>query len=592
MALPATLYARFSSLEQGKGTSLERQFELTRRFAEQNGWDVSEDRLIADEAASAFHGANRQEGKGLWDFEQKAEQGYFRNGHVLVVEHLDRISRQGFNEVWAFINRLTAVGVTVATATGSGTIYHPFEKISLDKIIRVLVEAEVAQEESSKKSIRQIALWEGKLKKVREGQRTAITKLVPEWVVVDPLTKVMTPHPYRSEVVCEIFQLSIDGYGSPAIANLLNKRGEETWAVYSKDDPKGRYKAGDKRAGRGWTVSYVDRLLQNPAVMGEYRPMRRARSAKLAVARGERFLDYYPQIIDPHTFAQAQEARERRVGKGGKIRAQQVNIFSGLAHCSVCGDTMGYIGTRKAGDIAKGTNGSRKPITYVVKEDINYLQCNSARRNFRCTNKTRIRYEHLEAAVLDAVLHMALDDTHFEVTDKLSRLNVEIAEAERSISEKQERLNRLIDSFSRTGSEAVERSMLTLDGDVKDDVEALEGLRVELQSAQGSVSPEEHQKRVAEVRVLLKDEDREVRYEARRKVHQAFKHILRLTCSPERVTRVTVANGLAAFELDQAGELLRSFNLSGRLDLHRGLTSGELAKNKSAVASVLRRTKK
>lgn len=593
MTLPVTCYARFSSQEQAGNNSLSRQFRLTRKFSEHDDrkWVWSEERCIADEGRSAFHGANRLPGSKLYEFEKQAEAGLFRNGHVLCVEHLDRISRQGFQEVNDFLNKLTSLGVTVATVD-EAMIYPAYQRIDMTTVMRVLIKAELSAEESRKKRDRQLDLWESKLTKVRAGERSAITKLVPEWIDVDAKTREMRLNEYRAGIVREIFDLCIDGFGSPAIANLFNKRSEETWAVYSKDDPDGRYKAGDKRAGRGWTISYINRVIQNPAVMGEYQPMKRARSARLAVASGERFLDYYPEVIDPATFAKAQTAREGRKQGGGKLWAQQVNLFSGLAYCSVCGDKMGYVGQRKAGRLVNGTSGSRKPIQYVTGEDTNYLMCNSARRNYRCTNRKRIRYERLEQAVLNNLLHLALDDTHFQVADRVNEFAIQIADQERRIAEKRERLDRLVDSFSRTGSDAIERSMLALEGEVRDDARTLASLEEQRVAALGSVSPERHRQRIAEVRTLLTDEDRETRLEARRKVHQALKQVIRVTCTPEQISTVVVANGLAAFRVSMSGELLDQFNLSNRLDLHRGLTSGALAGNAAAVEAVKTRSSK
>lgn len=589
MILQATCYARFSSQEQASGSSLERQFELTAQFATSRGWDVAPERCISDEGRSAYHGINRTEGSALFKFENEAERGVYRSGHVLVVEHLDRVSRQGFQETYDFLNKLTSQGVTIALVDGP-TIYERYTRIDMAEIMRVLIKSELAREESEKKRNRQLYTWEKKLAQVRRGERLAITKLVPEWVEVDPQTREMRANEYRAEIVREIFQLCIDGYGSPAIANRLNARGEDTWAVYSKDDPKGRYKAGDKRAGRGWTISYINRLLQNPAVTGEYRPMQRARSSTLAVAKGERFLDYYPRVVDPAVFAEANAAREDRRRKGGKLWAQQVNLFSGLARCSVCNDKMGYVGTRKAGQIVNGTNGTRKPIRYVTGTDTNYLMCNSARRNYRCSNRKRIRYEHLEKAVLDNLLHLALDDTHFEVADRVADLHVEIADRANRLNEKSERLARLVDGFSRTGSPAIEHKLLELEREIAADTRKLESLRSEYSRASGAVSPVEHRKRIERVRGLLSNPDHDIRLEARRKVHQALRAILTIQCSPEQISTVVLANGLAAFRVNMAGQVLDQFNLSDRPDLHNGLSSGELARNKLAVDAVVRRT--
>jgi len=172
----------------------------------------------------------------------------------------------------------------------------------------------------------------------------------------------------------------------------------------------------------------------------------------------------------------------------------------------------------------------------------------------------------------------------------VTELHIEIADRENRLGEKNERLGRLVDSFSRTGSAATERLLLELEREVEVDDRTLQALRAEYQRASGAVSPEEHRKRIDEVRTLLNDPDHEVRLEARRRVHQALRAILTIQCNPEQISTVILANGLAAFQVNMAGELLEQFNLSQRLDLHAGLTKGVLAENKPAVAAVVRRT--
>ena len=115
MTLPAWIYARFSSMEQAKGHSLERQLKAGRALIERMGWLHSYEREIVDEGLSAFHGGNRAAGSALFAFEQKVHDGHFANGAVLVAETLDRLTRQGHEETVDLLRLLTTRGVTVAT---------------------------------------------------------------------------------------------------------------------------------------------------------------------------------------------------------------------------------------------------------------------------------------------------------------------------------------------------------------------------------------------------------------------------------------------------------------------------------------------
>ena len=105
MTLQATIYARFSNQEQSQGSSKTRQLKVCREFlSDRPEWEISEDRILIDQGLSAFSGANRQPGGQLYEFEQQAEAGLFKAGHVLVVEHIDRISRQGHDEVLPLVS--------------------------------------------------------------------------------------------------------------------------------------------------------------------------------------------------------------------------------------------------------------------------------------------------------------------------------------------------------------------------------------------------------------------------------------------------------------------------------------------------------
>jgi DNA invertase Pin-like site-specific DNA recombinase len=62
-AKPAYLYARFSSLNQKEGSSIERQLTYGRTFIDKHGWRLVDE--LRDEGKSAFKGANREEGSAL-----------------------------------------------------------------------------------------------------------------------------------------------------------------------------------------------------------------------------------------------------------------------------------------------------------------------------------------------------------------------------------------------------------------------------------------------------------------------------------------------------------------------------------------------
>lgn len=98
------LYARFSTAGQAHGTSIERQFSIGEEFANFKDWTVVD--RVCDDGKSAYHGANRLEGAELAKLELAAAD-YGLDGKAIVVENIDRLSRQGFDEVYELLKSFT-----------------------------------------------------------------------------------------------------------------------------------------------------------------------------------------------------------------------------------------------------------------------------------------------------------------------------------------------------------------------------------------------------------------------------------------------------------------------------------------------------
>ena len=84
----AVAYARWSSLEQGKGSTLERQLQVIERYCSKHGLEILE--RVTDEGSSAYTGTNIQTGH-LGDVIRRVEAGRLPRDITIVVEQLDRI---------------------------------------------------------------------------------------------------------------------------------------------------------------------------------------------------------------------------------------------------------------------------------------------------------------------------------------------------------------------------------------------------------------------------------------------------------------------------------------------------------------------
>ncbi len=114
-------YLRFSTPDQMKGDSYRRQTEAARNYAEQNGLDLDDALTFRDLGVSAFRGANVIDG-ALGRFIEAVDTGRVQPGSYLLVENLDRLSR---DKIMPALNRFSSLlekGITVVTLS-DGKVY-------------------------------------------------------------------------------------------------------------------------------------------------------------------------------------------------------------------------------------------------------------------------------------------------------------------------------------------------------------------------------------------------------------------------------------------------------------------------------------
>lgn len=529
-------------MEQSKGHSLKRQINEGRAFIERMGWDHAEHREIVDEGKSAFHGANRSEGSLLYEFEQKARNGHFHNGTVLAVENLDRLTRQGYEEAIDLLRLLTTNGVTVAT-WHDNQIYEAGKRIDMMKVMSVILKAELAREESEKKSLRTRASWSNKIEAAINGDRRAMTKILPAWLQRNDDTMQMEVIEYRAGVVNEIYDWYISGRGLPWIVQRLNERREQSWAYSGKD------------RGAGWNTAYLHKILTNRSVIGEFEPMSRPRSALHEMTKGIVVQNFYPQIVTADKFHRVQQIRAQRVKWGGQATKTMNNLLSGIAKCATCGGAMYFESQQKAG--RRTGHKSRldgRALEYVAKTDRSYYRCNSARRGHTCTNKTRIRYETLEKSVLDCMFDLAMKDTTFKPSDDEAKLSIAIAELSRSIETKQEQVKRGSDNLLEVFSKSLAQRVAQLEEEVEADTSQLEILHRQLDLARGALRPEEDTSLLLAARTALQSEDKDDRYLARVQTHQSLTRLIdQMYCNASAETDITLKNSDVLIHIDYDG---------------------------------------
>jgi DNA invertase Pin-like site-specific DNA recombinase len=304
-------YVRFSSEGQKDGNSVERQTKRAQEWCDREGYSLSTE-TFEDKGVSAFKGANADVGK-LGLFLEAVEKGSIKRGSILVVENLDRLSRQHFEEGYLLIKRITQAGINVVTLSDN-KMYHSGSQLELVDMITMIVGFERANQESEMKSQRVGAAWKSNAAKVAEGKRKRTTK-VPAWIKFkgDSLESgSFTVIDDKAALIKELFERYANGEPTNAIATDLRNRGIPTLS------------------GRGnWTGPLIYMLVREVTPYGTLQIGKGVKKERKIIDTVE---DYYPRIVDQET---ARRVRHRiqtgavplKVKQQGQYRGRLVGVL-------------------------------------------------------------------------------------------------------------------------------------------------------------------------------------------------------------------------------------------------------------------------
>ncbi|MBV2150908.1 recombinase family protein [Sphingobium sp. AS12] len=496
--MDALLYIRWSSQEQNKGDSHRRQLLLGEKAAKLRGWSIRE--TLIEDGRSAYHGRNRDVGGKLAEIEERSRLGTL-DGWVLLVEQLDRLSRQQPLQTLNLITSLTGAGVTIFETSTGRKWDNESVRSSWTDLLEAFIRAGLAFDESDKKSKRIKSAWEATRERGATKEGDADPRIMPGWMkVVDGRYSVIDA---RADWIKSIFRWCIEGVSLMGIARRLNA------------DPKSRWTAGS------WAAPNISQLIKARNVLGEYLPQTKDESGK-RVPVGD-WTKCYPAIIDEPTWQAAQAALGRRASASPSSRNRRINILAGVAVCGACFGPL-FLGTN--------TKSARR------------LLCRNRHQNSGCHARTTYHYPNLERGVLDHVLYIALPET----AGLESQAGV-ITSLELSLQERVGRLGKLVDSFSRTGSAAMERGILSLEREIAVGQEELARLRRKEKEEVNRPAPTELMKRAAELRGRMNDDD------SRSHMNQLLRALVSsIVMDPTNMeATVILLGGIAAIKLDKHG---------------------------------------
>ncbi|EPF9726325.1 recombinase family protein [Vibrio fluvialis] len=149
-------YRRFSSPIQKQGGSIQRQSDYAIEIAKEFGLELNEDLIMTDDGLSAFSAEHVNKG-ALGEFIKAVDEGKVERGSVLIVESLDRLSREVPMQAQIQFNELISKGITIITANDR-QVYN-IESISKEpsKLFLSIAVMIRAHEESLTKQKRSVA---------------------------------------------------------------------------------------------------------------------------------------------------------------------------------------------------------------------------------------------------------------------------------------------------------------------------------------------------------------------------------------------------------------------------------------------------
>jgi DNA invertase Pin-like site-specific DNA recombinase len=302
-------YLRYSSLPQGEGDSIRRQTAGARAWCERNGVQFDTATTMEDQGKSAFRGKHRETGV-LAAFLADVEAGRIPRGSYLIVENLDRLSRENPWDAVPLLCSIVNAGISVVTLSPSEMVYKRGRDMT--PLVLAVVEFGRGHSESATKSDRVTEAWDERKRLAREGQ-AIVTRRLPAWVEERDGKLVLVPE--RARVVRLIFDLTTKGYGQSLIVKKLT---EDNVPCFGR--------------ASGWSKAYLHKIITGRAVLGEYQPFKTKKTdgPKVKEPDGPPVANYYPAVIDQGTWDRAQIALESRKKKTGRVGHRVASLFTGL----------------------------------------------------------------------------------------------------------------------------------------------------------------------------------------------------------------------------------------------------------------------
>ena len=515
-------YVRMSTEAQLKGHSLQRQLDLARAYSKEKGFDLVED--LKDIGLSAYSGKNAKRGAALGDFLEALRSKEVPQNSVLLVESLDRLSRQNPLSAFNQFSMILDHGIEIHTLfdrqiytqesvnTNPGQLF-----LSIGIMLR-------AHSESEEKSRRLKKKWQFKRDNL---EAKILTARCPAWLRPNSAQSAFEIIPNHAQTIKEIFDMYIDqGMGCYSIAKRLNSNLEK-FPPFSSSTKRG---VASRRIA--WHKSYIIKIIQNPAVHGEFTPQTKTMGVRNLTDTV--IENYFPAVIPKSRFLLAQANSRKRIDVGGGRKGLTFNnIFTKLVVCGGCNGPVHFL------------NKGRPP------KGAKYLRCYKAEYKNGC-DYPAWRYDSFEESFLRFVseIDLASVTSSERSVTKLKLITQQLLTAEERILRAQAKLDALIAlDLSDAAAKRIAKNIETLAIEIDAAENAKETLTSELRLLETASSPASMQDIVNVISKLHADSDLVTQRECRLKLNAEISAV---------VEKIVIHNERKTFHVWEAFSLLGS----------------------------------
>ncbi|MCV2402269.1 recombinase family protein [Marinomonas sp. C2222] len=408
-------YQRFSSPLQEKGTSLKRQTDYAIEVAEKHELRLNKDLVMTDKGLSAFHAEHVTKG-ALGIFIKAVEKGIVKAGSILIVESLDRLSRQTPWQAQTQFNELIGKGITIITANDD-QVYN-MKTLSKDpsKMFISIGVMMRAHEESLSKQKRSVKYIHKKIDDFEKNGKGDIAGSVPFWIT---RTKSGFELNKSSKIVKKIIEMYLNNTGLNLIARELTLSKIKT--------PTGK--------NNSWGVTTIRKILDSKALYG-------CNSFKLSylidgtkISENHELKNYYPSIISEEYYNLIQERKKKKASSRESYKKSVYLLTSygkGRSICAVCGQAL-------VSQLQKQMNRQKEYTKSVLR-----LHCTKHRETGDCCSS--IKADELEKHFIHSVIGN-VENQLFE-PPAYDQKSIEAVQA--TIEKQEKKISSLMNEFSES----------------------------------------------------------------------------------------------------------------------------------------------